>query len=353
MCEIIFRPARRRIVHALAALTVLALPFALCAHAQSSKDAAARAQATALFAKALAASDIRAPGSPPFEMRATIIVAQRFGKPATGAYSLKWASPEKWREEIHFANYTRIRIGEGNRYWQSRTTSYELEQLLQLSQGLDFLKDLHVWSKPEAIADMKAVKLHQEKPRGTKLDCVTLIRKEQEYGSDFCFDPVRGVLVRDGPGSSTVFSGFISFAGKLFPGNIGTDDESAARVTFAVNSILPLANTGPDDFQPADGSSPWPYCDDPDAVPKSTMQPGPVYPISEKLSHTQGTVFAYAVIGADGRLHSLQVLTSPDSGLANSALTAFEQWQYIPEMCHGTPVPVETLLKAIFTLGAY
>jgi len=72
----------------------------------------------------------------------------------------------------------------------------------------------------------------------------------------------------------------------------------------------------------------------------------------EKVAHMQGTVLVYCVIGIDGRLHNFRVLSAPDIGLANSAVAALEQWEYAPETCHGTPVPVETLLAIVYNLGS-
>jgi hypothetical protein len=184
----------------LAALWVLALPFAASARSQSTKDAAARAQATALFAKALALTDLRAPGSPPFELRGTITMHQRTQKDVTGTYLLKWASPEEWREEIHFLNYTRLRVGGKDQYWQSGTTSYEVQPVLELDQGLDLLKELHVWARPEAMNDLQSVKLHQAKIEKMKSDCVTLILEELQWRPDYCFDPGKGTLVSENGG---------------------------------------------------------------------------------------------------------------------------------------------------------
>jgi len=325
------------------------LPFAPSASAQSGKDAAARAQATAMFAKALALSDLRAPGSPPFELRGTVTALQRGRKHVTGTYLLKWASPEKWREEVHFLNYTRVRVGGKNQYWQSRTTSYEVQPVLELDQGLDFLKELHVWARPEAMNDLKSVKLHQAKIEKMKADCVTLTLKVPEYEPDYCFDPSDGTLLKRG---GNEFSKFIPFSGKLFPGNIRIDDSSAAPITLIVNSISPLGSADPGDFQfPADATA-WPSCDDPDSLPKIRQRVFPIYPVNEKFGHIQGKVFVYCVIGLDGRLYNLRVLSAPDIGLANSAVTALEQWQYTPETCHGTPVPVETLLTIVYNLGS-
>lgn len=339
---------RKYIPFVLAALSALALPFAPLASGQSGKEAAARAQATALFAKALALSDLRAPGSPPFELHGTIDIHQGLRK-VTGVYLLKWASQEEWREEVHFLNYTRVRVGGKDKYWQSRTTSNEIQPVLELDQGLDFLKELHVWARPEAMNDLKIVKLHQAKIEKIKADCVTLTLKVPEYEPDYCFDPSDGTLVKRG---GNEFSKFTPFSGKLFPGNIRINDSSAPPITLIVNSISPLGSTDSGDFQPPADATAWPSCDDPDSLPKIRQRVFPIYPVYEKFGHIQGTVFVYCVIGLDGRLYNLRVLSAPDIGLANSAVTALEQWEYAPETCHGTPVPVETLLAIVYNLGS-
>lgn len=352
MCKVTSRLSCQTIWPALAAFAFLAA--ARPARSQSTADAA-HIRAVALFSKALAVSGLRAPGSPPFEMRGTITVKQRFGKPEIGSYLLEWASPEKWREKIRFANYTRIRVGGKNQYSQSRTTSYELGPLLQLSQGLEFLKTLHAWSSSAAIANYVSVTLHQKKARGVQLDCLTLISKEQNRNRPgFCFDTAMGTLVSDSSGS-TEFSSFISFGGKYFPGKIRTAGKapSAAPVTLQVNSISPLGNTKSADFEPAPDSTVWPSCDAPDAL--SVLKSGaarPVYPMRERTARIEGTVFLYAVIGSDGQVTNLRVLTAPGgSALANSALTAVKQWKYAPETCGGTPVPIETLIQITYGVG--
>jgi len=280
-------------------------------------------------------------------------VPQRNHKDVTGTYLLKWVSPEKWREEIHFSGYTRIRVGGKNQYWQSRSTSYEVQPVLELDAALDFSEELHVLANPSAMTDLKSVKLHQRKVEGTRSNCVTLIPKEQLYAPDYCFDPGNGMLVSEKAAYDESFelSEFTPFGGKLFPGNIRIKESSDAPVTFIVNSISPLGSIDPADFQPVAGATAWPYCDNPDALPKISRQVVPHYPVNERLAHIQGAVFVYGVIGADGRLHNLKVLTAPDSGLANSAVTGLEQREYAPETCHGTPVPVETLLKVVYQLG--
>lgn len=338
----------RTICSILAVLTFLALCSP--AYGQSAKDPAARTQAAALFAKALAVSDIRAPGSPPFQMSGTINLKDSRGKTATGAYLLKWAAPDQWREEIHFGNYARIRVGGKNQYWQSRTTPYELQSLLQLSQGLNFLQELHVWSNPANIAGLESVDLHQKKDHGTKLSCVMLKLNEMSASSDYCFDPLTGTLAIDRLGS-VEFSGFLSFGGKRFPGNMRAEAPPAVPITLQLNSIMPLVKADQADFQPPPGSTVWPFCDAPDSLPTLKSRALPEYPMGERMEHEQGSVFIYAVIGTNGRLSNLKLLSAPDAGLGESALSTVGQWRYKPETCGGQPVPIETSIRVVYALG--
>ncbi|MGC1105372.1 MAG: energy transducer TonB [Candidatus Acidiferrales bacterium] len=286
-------------------------------------------------------------------MSGTINVKESHGKAITGAYLLKWVSPDQWREEIRFANYTRIRVGGKDQYWQSRTTDYEIEPVLELDQALGFLKEFHVRSNASGLPAMKSIKFHEAEKHGHKLDCVTLVPSEDYYSTsgDYCFDAAGGWFVSQ-TRDSLQLSNFIPFGGEYFPGSVHTNQESAARVDLQLNSITPLGKMDGADFRPPANASAWPACDDPDALPKLKSEIPPHYPDNEKYEHVSGTVFIYATMGIDGQLHNLKVLSAPDTGLANAALTAVEQWQYTPEMCHGAPVPVETLIHIIFDLGS-
>lgn len=328
----------------------LALATPLRAGDKSSKDAAARAQALALFQKALAVSDIRAPGSPPFELQGKIDVRESSGaKLANGTYLLKWAAPDKWREEIHFPNYFRIRIGSKDGYFQSRNIPYEVEPVCDLSIVMGFLKELHVWARQSSIADLQKINIHQRKVGGVKADCVTLLReKDDDYGPEYCFDPSKGVLLRSGDAE---FSSFISVGGKLFPSTVLVKGASSTTVKLTHSPIASLEGISDADIQPAPDAAFWPSCNDPDQLAHFLHVARPEYPAEARRARAQGTVVAYGIVGADGRLHNLKILNNPDIDLAKSALASWSRWEYAPEICHGTAVPTEIVIRVVFNLG--
>ncbi len=78
-------------------------------------------------------------------------------------------------------------------------------------------------------------------------------------------------------------------------------------------------------------------------------QVSPVYPVSARSNHVQGNVVMQAVIGTDGRIHELRVISGP-SELVPAATGAVEQWRYKPFLFEGEPVEVETQITVNFTL---
>jgi TonB family protein len=76
----------------------------------------------------------------------------------------------------------------------------------------------------------------------------------------------------------------------------------------------------------------------------------PVYPPAAKKARIQGKVVLDAVIGTDGTVESLRVLSGPQE-LQQSALDAVRQWTYKPYLVNGEPVEVETTVNIIYMLG--
>ncbi|HEY0703545.1 MAG TPA: energy transducer TonB [Candidatus Acidoferrales bacterium] len=76
----------------------------------------------------------------------------------------------------------------------------------------------------------------------------------------------------------------------------------------------------------------------------------PEYPAIARLSHLSGTVRLRAIIGTDGRIQQLEVLSGSPFFQA-AAVAAVRQWRYRPTMLSGTPVEVETLITVNFVLN--
>jgi periplasmic protein TonB len=75
----------------------------------------------------------------------------------------------------------------------------------------------------------------------------------------------------------------------------------------------------------------------------------PLYPAIAHTMHLSGTVYLRAIIGTDGTVRQLEVI-SGNPLLANSALQAVRQWRYQPTRLNGEPVEVETFITVNFVL---
>ncbi len=81
-----------------------------------------------------------------------------------------------------------------------------------------------------------------------------------------------------------------------------------------------------------------------------TKQVSPEYPPAARAGRVQGSVILKAVIGRDGRIADLDVV-SGDELLIPAAREAVGQWLYRPYLVDGTPQEVETTIVVDFSLA--
>jgi TonB family protein len=76
----------------------------------------------------------------------------------------------------------------------------------------------------------------------------------------------------------------------------------------------------------------------------------PVYPAEAKQAGIEGAVVLHAVIGTNGTVENLTVVSGPEE-LQHSALDAVSQWLYKPYLLNGDPVEVETTITVNYSLA--
>jgi protein TonB len=76
----------------------------------------------------------------------------------------------------------------------------------------------------------------------------------------------------------------------------------------------------------------------------------PTYPPLARTARVQGSVVLAAVIGKDGTIQNLHVLSGHPL-LTQAALDAVKQWRYKPYILNGEPVEVDTQVTVNFTLS--
>lgn len=120
----------------------------------------------------------------------------------------------------------------------------------------------------------------------------------------------------------------------------------------ATNDLIPISDSRQRVRPPDDGGR----VARPHVVHVTTIDPAmlihrvePVYPPLAKQTHREGKVELRALIGTDGMIHSLQIV-SGDPLLVHSALDAVQQWKYKPTILNGQAVEVDTFITVIYTM---
>lgn len=290
----------------------------------------------AIIAQARSRSDIRELSS--FTMKADLSIENR-GKQVAGRYVLLWNGPDQWREEIVFPGFDEIRVGGAGTVAEKRSLDFVPLRIYQLQRVLAYGREGLALRSDEKVAHVRSRKVN-----GTEATCVQLTSRGS--AREICVDRSSGALIRDRP---FVDKGFAPIGTIFFPHSLSYVEEdntvAEAEITeLTMGAPLPAAL-----FELPAGAVSKPDCLNP-TVGRLINKVDPRYPIPERLTRTEGTVAIYAVIGTDGSMHNLQVVSSVSPGLDQAALDAVEQWRYEPFMCQNTPVEFESVIQVAFRL---
>ena len=199
------------------------------------------------------------------KMRAEIQVAGADGTPAQGDYTLDWVSPSQWREQIHFANYERLRVRDAKGYWQKGTLDYEPALIYDLS-GLLYLKPVLRVRSTQTLSKIKSL----EKD-GVRQKCVE-VKWVKAVDRVLCFDDASGALISSeypqgehqaAPRISRIeFGAFNSAGGKLVPYEIRALKDRKVVAAVKVLEITEITEVNPTLFNAPASAELWPQCDD-------------------------------------------------------------------------------------------
>ena len=126
---------------------------------------------------------------------------------------------------------------------------------------------------------------------------------------------------------------------------IGDIIGSVGPAVPAYHPPIPVVNVAP---APAAPAKPARITQLQMAEPIQRVQP--VYPPLARAGRIQGTVELMGVLGTDGRIHEIKVI-SGHPFLSKAAVDAVMQWVYRPTLLNGQPVEVQAPIKVRFILN--
>ena len=116
--------------------------------------------------------------------------------------------------------------------------------------------------------------------------------------------------------------------------------------------LIPLGDSRPQPMPPASTE----HHARPQVVHVTSLDPAmlihrvePAYPQLARQVHREGRVEMRAIIGTDGTIQSLQIV-SGNVLFDRSAVEAVQQWRYKPTILNGQPVEIDTYITVIYTM---
>jgi len=300
----------------------------------------------------------------PWHLKATYQLYDAKGNASSqGTYEYWWVSPTVHRStwvrdgNAHSDWYT----SDGKHFYVSVGASPEFFEYKIQSDILSPLPEPSEYDSAKSYFDREMVKAGD-----SKVPCIMIVPKMPLHGEvaqiplgmfpTYCFDarlPV--LLMKTSFGSLTVsYSRFATMDHRYVPQAISELEGGRKILTLTVDALGGLMPDDPALTPPAEakGTSVTPVpVDEKVMVGRRIKAELPVYPQDAKEARAQGTVELKALIGRDGKIHDLQVVSAAYPSLVASALWAVSRWEYQPYLLNGEPVDVSTDIKVIYSLG--
>lgn len=334
---------------------IVALALSACSSGYCADDPAALLQrmASADSRSALDSTDLK-----PWHLKLTVNTFDDKGKAADRGTIEEWWSSEHDRREYSTGAYHATEVRKDGKLYRTKDAGsppYYLELLREQAVHPIPKYDDDAQSKPEL----------RKQPFGkVQLDCIMMSQQLHQFGylplglfPTYCFDPGLDVLRAsfDFGQQLVVRNAIGSFQNKKVATKVAV---MLGQVQVANSEIVGLeALTSPidvstDDIGLAERDLGTVKVSSGVVAGMALSQPAPIYPEPAKRNHISGTVVLHAVIGTDGHIHSLKVISAPDPDLAISAIAAVRTWVYKPYLLLGVPTDVETTINVNYTFGS-
>jgi TonB family protein len=197
-----------------------------------------------------------------------------------------------------------------------------------------------------------------------KLVCVSLTHKVEGLGHlldelfpTYCFTPEKLIfrMSTNLGGIETVSNQIALFQNRYVPRTVNVSTYGKPTLDIHLESLASLAPAQdavfppPSDAQKVDPDIARKEGDLKTVIPGAHVTPGkllrsvpPIYPAEAKQLRAQGRVRLAGIIGTDGRLTNLALISAPDNLLVEAAAYAVSQWEYEPFQLNGLAIEVGT-----------
>jgi hypothetical protein len=303
--------------------------------------------AAAVFRRAVEGSDIWSAG--PIRMKLNVKLLQVKAGEIDAAYEKTWISAKQWRSQFTSEGFNEITVGGDGEVWNWSDSPEKPLRVHQFERALAALSQAPLNAVLKYTA--RAVPLKDQKK---KLICVVVDDKQRSLVED-CVDPDTGLLTQARDIQADLifeYSDYKPFKGKQFPTTIGVIEGSRRPVAVAKVVGFEETPTVPASlFEPPATAISYKACSESLGFPLGVsggklvkqVNPIPRLPRSNRpIIYYSTTVFG--IVGRDGNLHSLVMVSSGNNLAGDEILQAVRQWRYEPFTVCGNPMEVPTAI---------
>jgi TonB family protein len=314
----------------------------------------------AMLAAAAQLYDFNDPTLIPWHLKGSYQLYQENGTPGEqGAYEYWWIAPNVYRSTWSRPSATRTEwhTADGKSVYQAtgeRLLYFEQDIEAQLFSTIPKLDTPDTWFEKDLFAAQKV-----------KLPCAVIRMRIPFYDDrhsvpgtftqdSYCFEPTVPALriKRTSNSAYVAFDRLAQVQNRILPGSITIALDAHKLLSFTLNATDSLAKNDAALTPPTD-ALPFSSRQSSTFGKRSTLaqKAPPIYPQAAKDKGIQGTVLLDVMIGTDGKVNDIRVLSSPSPLLSNSSKDCVAKWQYAPYIVDGHPQEVHTLITVIFQLS--
>jgi len=317
-----------------------------------------------IFAAAAPFYDFNSPELKPWHLKASYQLYDDEGKPGEkGTYEYWWASPKVYRS-------TWTRPSATHSEWHTADGKHAHQDIGEPLKFFEYKLQAALFSPLPTSAELAPDKFRLDKEslgkKNAKVPCIMVIPLMPTYKDlktaplglypTYCFDTQMPVLraSRSFGTLTTEFNNIAITQNRYLAREILVFEGKRKILSATIDTVSGIAPSDPALTPPVEAR----------ITQHDNVQLGsgilagmllkkqtPSYPLYDKEVGVSGTVVLKAIIGRDGGIHDLRVISAPTPSMALSALWAVSQWEYRPYLLNGEPVEVNSTINVIYTLG--
>ena len=297
--------------------------------------------------KAVARSQITAPGSQPFLLKAKVVEVTNVANMSYHAeIEEEWMAPDKWRRTVTTANFSETLIVNGNKMSEQITGDYYPNWLRTIVAAMfdpgDVMKDVDLArSNDNPMGNGSKVCR-----RFTFMAGVAPV--SNKVFSSYCFnDGLLDMVVV--PGYEAIYRDYKDFGGKHVARTINEGIESGADIRATIEELTELKSPDEAQFAVQEANAPLKTIRAKEETLRSLAESAPeiAWP-TDRTGKDSGTLSLYVCLDRWGHPREIYELNSSNAGLSDVARDQVMKWKFKTASNGGAPVQVEGILTFAF-----